>query len=877
METRLLRRPAPLYALIGLLMAGAVAYQAASTRDTLLDLRGTRQLVRAPIGFDLRDLTEDGRVIASVNPEAERAGIQVGDRLVAIEGTRATGRAAMARALDRARPSDFLSLRLVREEGSAAATLDLRVELQARENRPTGAASWLPAIVRSIAMPWLCLLLGGWVVLARPSDFRAWLLFAMMATFSQATSSAPAHWPGLAGVIGVFWQDIAQVVWSAAMLLFAVHFPERLAFDVRFPWAKWLLAGPLLALALLFATIAAASLHRQAAVIALERGLSGAHGIAMVLAMACIGSFFAILGFKWGTLPGADARRRVRVLMVGANVSLAPTLFLVVPGILKGVGPAHVTSPGLTACVFSFLFLFPVTLAYVIVVQRALDVRVVIRQGMQYALARGGVTILRNLIWIGIIAGVTLLVVRPGARSVEIVRGIATGGLLLVITRRGSERLLGWTDRRFFREACNAERILADLGERVVTMVDPGAILDAIARQIADALHTPRVACFIEDPSGRFRIERAVGLTDAGSVPAFDARSATIAHLRRERGPVRVYLEDAASWTNRAGGLQAGERPILKSIGTQLLIPIPGKEKLAGMISLGPKLSEEAYSATDLRLLRGVATQAGLALENSRLAAAVVAEAAHRERLNREVEIAREVQERLFPQRLPTVSGVDFGGACRPALGVGGDYYDFIALPGGGLGLAIADVSGKGIGAALLMASLQASLRGQTIAATGGVARILSDVNRLVFDASPDNRYATFFYARYDPRTRDLTYVNAGHCPPMLLRDGGRQVIRLAAGGTVIGLFENASWTEETVRLSPGDYLVAYSDGISEAFNGDDEEFGEGRLMTAAAACLSLDAAAAVARLLAATDAFVAGAPQSDDMTIVVLRVLARE
>src|SRR5262249_13747499 len=157
------------------------------------------------------------------------------------------------------------------------------------------------------------------------------------------------------------------------------------------------------------------------------------------------------------------------------------------------------------------------------------------------------------------------------------------------------------------------------------------------------------------------------------------------------------------------------EREALRQLRAQILLPLAVKERITGFVGLGPKLSEEPYSATDARLLQSVTTQAALALENSRLAAAIASEVAQRERRNREVEIGREVQERLFPQKFPPIDGLDYSGHCRPALGVGGDYYDFIRLSDGRFGIAIADVSGKGIGAALLMASLQASLRGQTI------------------------------------------------------------------------------------------------------------------------------------------------------------------
>jgi sigma-B regulation protein RsbU (phosphoserine phosphatase) len=231
------------------------------------------------------------------------------------------------------------------------------------------------------------------------------------------------------------------------------------------------------------------------------------------------------------------------------------------------------------------------------------------------------------------------------------------------------------------------------------------------------------------------------------------------------------------------------------------------------------------------------------------------------------------VQERLFPQTLPPIDGIDYAGACRPALGVGGDYYDFLALPGGQLGIAIGDVSGKGIAAALTMASLQASLRGEATRMTNDLATVVSNVNRLVYEASSANRYATFFYAQYNPASRQLTYVNAGHNPPMLFhRSAGEwQMSRLETGGTVVGLLESFPYDQGVVTIAPDDVFVAYTDGISEAMNAADEEWGEEKMMESIRCCNGLKASEMIARIMQDADAFVAGAKQHDDMTLVVI------
>jgi sigma-B regulation protein RsbU (phosphoserine phosphatase) len=237
-------------------------------------------------------------------------------------------------------------------------------------------------------------------------------------------------------------------------------------------------------------------------------------------------------------------------------------------------------------------------------------------------------------------------------------------------------------------------------------------LLETVSRRIADSLHVPHVAVLVG--GSPYRPAYALGF---GTIPdlSFAESCATVRLLRESQEPARVYFDDPDSWIYRAPNMTEGERSKLVELRAELLLPLTVKDDLLGFISLSQKRSEEPYSGTDLSLLGSVAAQTGLALENARLTAAVAEEMAQREKLHREIEIAREVQERLFPQELPPVPGIDYYGKCRPALGVGGDYYDFLPLSERRLGVAIGDVSGKGISAALMMASLQASLRGQAM------------------------------------------------------------------------------------------------------------------------------------------------------------------
>lgn len=282
------------------------------------------------------------------------------------------------------------------------------------------------------------------------------------------------------------------------------------------------------------------------------------------------------------------------------------------------------------------------------------------------------------------------------------------------------------------------------------------------------------------------------------------------------------------------------------------------------------------------------ALPAGILVNIYKLIPTLAEEAVSRAKLEREMEIAREVQERLFPQTFPNVAGVEMAAHCRPAQAVGGDYYDLISIRDGSageaaktqgcdrLGIAIGDISGKGVSAALLMASLHASLRGQALSGAGNVGSKMANVNRLLYDASDSNRYATFFYAELDCESQTLHYVNGGHNAPAVLRkeDGAWRVFRLEDGGPVVGLLAGVVYEEQMIQLLPGDILVAFTDGISEAMNAAEEEWGEDRMIAEAQAHSELNAAELLQRLLGAADAFAAGAPQHDDMTLVVLRII---
>lgn len=255
--------------------------------------------------------------------------------------------------------------------------------------------------------------------------------------------------------------------------------------------------------------------------------------------------------------------------------------------------------------------------------------------------------------------------------------------------------------------------------------------------------------------------------------------------------------------------------------------------------------------------------------ENAAVVRALRTQISRETRPAQDLDLARRVQSELLPQRMPDLMGLDVAARCRQAGAVGGDAYDVLDLGGGRVALVLADASGKGVPAALLVANLVGSLRSELVRG-GDLAGALSAVNRLFHAGTATERYATLFVAIYDDRDRSLLCANCGHVPPFLLRaDGG--LSRLAPGAPAIGLFED--WSCELARLSiaPGDVLLVASDGLTEADSPADEPFGDERLAQALRTASSLDAAAACEAILAAVERF-AGLGHEDDRTLLVAR-----
>jgi sigma-B regulation protein RsbU (phosphoserine phosphatase) len=453
--------------------------------------------------------------------------------------------------------------------------------------------------------------------------------------------------------------------------------------------------------------------------------------------------------------------------------------------------------------------------------------------------------------------------------------------------------LLPRIERYFSPVPYDERRVLFDLGQEAHTAASIDELYESIAKRISESFEAENASIFVRDEKSgdylcRISCSQPDGTTNGADSEAKQklklARGAfMLKRLQSLSAPLVIEPTEFDTWERAFAGappqLRAArerERETLQRIKAHLLVRIRTKDQVIGVLSLGLRRGQFQYSPADKEVLMSVAAQLALVIENSRLAERLLAE----ERLRRELALAAEVQRRLLPSHPPEGLSVELAGFCQPARGVGGDYYDFITFDNQQLGIAIADVAGKGMAAALLMSTVQATLR--SLSATTGaqahanrsLADMVATLNRLLCNSTGGANYVTFFYGQVDQLTQQLAYVNAGHNPPLFLRaDPAGDFTQLSTGGLVVGMFDDCRYEQDVVQMQPGDVLIAFTDGLSEAHDERGEEFGETRIKKVLAATAHLSVNEIRDEMVRQVKEWCASASQYDDLTFIVMKV----
>ena len=811
--------------------------------------------------------------VVSESP-AERAGLRPGDVIVGINGQTLQTSAPLDETWGRSHPGDHVDVTVARPGEPQPLTLHGTFRAAQRQSSEGGLARESAQQVTG-SYPVLFLVVGLTVLFLRLDDPNAWLLALLFGGFISVPG--PPSFAALSPALQVFartYRAIFLGLFGTLFYLFFALFPARSPLERRVPWLKWI--GIALGVCVALPGLRVGDVRAPA----MLAGLVGEHAASTAV------NVYIYLFFALGMLSLAgNARssdpavyRKSRVILWGTVVAVFPAVVERVAMDFWGFRPSFWVDTSVAILVL----LFPLSFAYAVVKHRVMEIPVLLKHSARYVLVQRGYIVLLFVTGATAIALFTHTISRffPEGTNVGMALSAAFGIVLVwasaPMVKRGTERI----DRVFFRSAYDARVILQDLAQKTRTVANRHELARLLEIQIEGALRPKSLACYLETGDGNLVAEGGTapgesGIATALPRPRFPFRFGAV-FIPRELDTIPAtmpLLADIAqrgkAWDvpqgSEALGLDAGP------LAPECLVPILGRNsRLIGLLVLGPRLSEEPYSGEDKHLLESVASQAGITLENIDLAEKMAERMEAERKAAMEMDIARRVQARLFPQNLPPLKTLEYVGGCVQARQVGGDYYDFLDMGPGVVGIVLADISGKGMSGALLMANLQANLRSQYAVGLEDLPRLLQSVNRLFYENTTDESYATMFFAVYEDSSRKLRYSNCGHIAPLIARADG-SIQRLTSTTTVLGLFLKWASPIEEETLQAGDVLVICTDGVTEAPNSQGEEYGDVRLAEVVRQSSGLPVDELLAVIQASVQEFSSGI-QADDITLIVAR-----
>ncbi|MBI3873147.1 MAG: SpoIIE family protein phosphatase [candidate division Zixibacteria bacterium] len=551
----------------------------------------------------------------------------------------------------------------------------------------------------------------------------------------------------------------------------------------------------------------------------------------------------------------ANPRIRDQVRTILRGISLAVGLYalaFIAPALSSGHLVAEIDPRVRIGVTIVALLVGAGSIAWSIVRHQFLDIRLIVRQSVVFTVSSA------------LLVGLYLLLLTKVSTFVKDVLEVHTPLVdvafvivVLMFFQPLKERVDDLITRLFLRDRADPRAILEAFSQRVASVFEVSDLKRRMILVLTEQMFVERAFFAVRDESAtRFRLELA-GLEGEAMAAADDFFAEA---LRRGRSaPFESFVLDRPL---------TPMTELLTRWGCRLVVPIIDRGVLSAVLLLGDKVSGYRYSVEDVNLLSTLANQFAVAMTN----AGLYREALEKQKLEDELHVARQIQMRLLPRQLPSGPYFNVAAFSKPSSQVGGDYYDFFELPGGRLGLVIADVSGKGLGAALLVSQLQAILRSEVRARRSSVAECVANANVLIAESTSPEQFATLVFAEFDPSTHRLTYANAGHNYPIVVSENGTHTV-LDCGGLVLGVMPQAEYAVGEVSLSHGDAVLFYTDGLSDLQNLDGEDFGEGRILALLRENRHLPAEALKDEMVRHADHFASGELGFDDLTLMVLKI----
>lgn len=571
--------------------------------------------------------------------------------------------------------------------------------------------------------------------------------------------------------------------------------------------------------------------------------------------------FFAglvIFCISYFTAVDPSKRRQFRPILIAIVAGVVAYGYV---AILQVLSPFVVFTQPLLLAPGLLLAAVPAAFGYSIFRYRLMDIDLIVKRSLLY----GAITAALAAIYIGMVFGVgSLLGALIGQEENEILN--ITAFLIIAfafdpIKRRVQEGI----DKVFYRERMNYQKALLEFSQELPRQMNLDQILNSMVNRISSTMHVDKVAVLVCDElEGCY----AVGKNIPSDCCDFGYENDGFLELLRQTRRAQNFgllADEPESYR-----LHESDRARIIRSGAVVSVPMFLQDRLVGSILVGPKLSEKPYSQEDLDLLSTVGSQAAIAIENARLHKAEI----ERQRIREELSLARQIQQGLLPKENPDIPGLDISGVAIPAEIVGGDYFDFIQLDDQRVLVVVADVSGKGMSAALYMSKIQGMVQ---LAAHmyGSPREMLTHVNRRIYDGIERKSFITMIIALFDLGRKEVTICRAGHNKALIGTNGRLEM--LEAEGIGLGL-ERGPVFESTLKevrkpLEPGGLFFFYTDGLTEAMNENQVQLGEGAVVSLIESKRSMNSSEIQRALTTAVEEFVGGAERHDDLTMVVVKV----
>jgi sigma-B regulation protein RsbU (phosphoserine phosphatase) len=693
-------------------------------------------------------------------------------------------------------------------------------------------------------------LLTGLLVLLRRSDSIG-ILFSLNCTMlCYLLSERPVYPSPALQLAGELLDDGVMLAFPAVFLHFFMVFPERAgrpAGSRRLPREALLYALPFL----FFAASTALAVRSFYFAPAPGAALRSILALSTIYMAAYLVASLAVFARSYRSSSTAQ-KQKLRIAIAGTLAGMVPFLAMIV---WRQVVPGGYTFwEFLSSACLAFV---SVSFAYAIVKHGAIELNIVVRKSIVYAFLTG--------IVIAAYYGLVRLLgdyvtrefnLRPVYFSVIAVL------VLAVVFAPARQIVQGVVDRLFFRGDYDYRREVVEFNRQLSRKLKKSEILDYFTERMRTLLKASYVAFYKKaEAHGRLVLDSCD--VDPKTLPeTFPKDSLLGRYLSRYRKPLMVEYLDQSWGRLHLDGASSG---FLAATRAAVCLPIGSGETLFGLIVVGGKRSGLLYSRTDSELLETFSEHLGLVLENAELHEATI----EQERLKNEVLLAREIQLGLLPSAAPKHERLELHGKMESSVEVGGDYYDFFEISPDRIGVAIGDVSGKGVPAAMLVSSLQAVFRNLARRDKMNPAQVIEELNRHVCDNAKSGQYATIFYGVFELDQSVFTFCNAGHCPALLIKT--HYADRLGEGGLVLGIDPSHRYEEGRVGLDPGDILCFYTDGVTEQSAAKGQQYGEQRLIDFLRANRNLPLPALQQSLFASVIAFGSGR-QDDDITAIIAR-----